>query len=315
MAGDGFGPARFLFSGRLDDRILSVSSHPTISIITPTRNRRALLTETVASVRAQTLAAWEYLIIDDASEDDTWAWLGELAANDGRIRPIHLAEHGERSRARNIGLAQARGPYALFLDDDDLLFPEALAAHAHALDGHPVAVASIAGYEQFAAGRPSVAHPIARRQLQIELWPALVFGWAAVAGQCLFRTEATRAIGGWDEARNFAEDFALLLALSRTAPAVLLPDLLLRYRVHPGQGRPAEMRAVMFDILDAEMAQAVSPQKAQGRRLLEARKNFLRAQDASRAGDKFASLGFRLQTVLRFPELLLHPLNRRRLFS
>jgi teichuronic acid biosynthesis glycosyltransferase TuaG len=47
------------------------SLDPVISVITPTKNRLALLCETIDSVQAQTFSAWEHIIVDDGSEDGT----------------------------------------------------------------------------------------------------------------------------------------------------------------------------------------------------------------------------------------------------
>lgn len=116
---------------------------PTVSVVIPTRNRRALLKEAVESVERQTLQHWELVIVDDASDDGTWAWLSSVA--DPRVRVIRQDAHAERSAARNRGLAEANGRFILFLDDDDRLFPKALERLARALERRPHVVASVGG--------------------------------------------------------------------------------------------------------------------------------------------------------------------------
>src|SRR5580658_1881005 len=95
-----------------------------ISVIIPTRNRLAYLKEAVASVLAQDHRDREVVVVDDASEDGTWAWLSSLTDPD--VRVLRMEQHGERSAARNLGLNYAQGKYVLFLDHDDLLAPSAL---------------------------------------------------------------------------------------------------------------------------------------------------------------------------------------------
>src|SRR5689334_19288230 len=51
---------------------------PTVSIIVPTRDRAGLLAETLASVRAQTFDAWEAIVVDDHSTDDTTRLVRDL---------------------------------------------------------------------------------------------------------------------------------------------------------------------------------------------------------------------------------------------
>ena len=57
-----------------------------VSIIIPTRDRGALLTETLESLRRQTYARWEALVMDDGSTDDTAARVAALAAEHARVR-------------------------------------------------------------------------------------------------------------------------------------------------------------------------------------------------------------------------------------
>ncbi len=98
---------------------MSTMANELISIVTPTHNRCGWLKEMVASVFAQTIGSWELIIVDDASTDETWSWLQGLG--DARVRKIRLAQHAERSKARNLGLQGAKGRLILFLDDDLLL--------------------------------------------------------------------------------------------------------------------------------------------------------------------------------------------------
>src|SRR5947208_15659485 len=104
--------------GNLTGRSMN-GCYPLVSAVIPTRNRLGFLQEAVESARRQTYANWELIVVDDASEDGTWVWLCSL--NDLRIRTFRLEHRSERSIARNQGLSKARGEFALFLDDDDLL--------------------------------------------------------------------------------------------------------------------------------------------------------------------------------------------------
>ncbi|MEJ8572833.1 glycosyltransferase family 2 protein [Microbaculum marinum] len=111
---------------------------PRVTIVTPTKNRRALLSETIGSVRAQTFHRWEHVIVDDGSDDGTDEMAEELARIDPRIR--FLRREGERGGAnvcRNIGIRAGRGDYVLFLDSDDLLEPGCLERRVAILDRNP----------------------------------------------------------------------------------------------------------------------------------------------------------------------------------
>ena len=98
-----------------------------ISVVMPCYNCEAALDRAVRSLRAQTIADWELLAVDDGSDDGTGAALDAWAQTDERIRVFHQ-ENGGVSRARNAGIAAAKGEWLAFLDADDELPEDALAS-------------------------------------------------------------------------------------------------------------------------------------------------------------------------------------------
>jgi hypothetical protein len=100
---------------------------PLISVITPTRNRAALLEQTLDSVAAQTLAAWEHLVIDDGSDDSTAQLMAARTTADPRVSYIvRQSPAAGANVCRNIGIRTARAPLVVLLDSDDLLEPHCL---------------------------------------------------------------------------------------------------------------------------------------------------------------------------------------------
>jgi glycosyltransferase involved in cell wall biosynthesis len=100
---------------------------PRVSVVTPTRNRHALLQQTLDSVAAQTLADWEHIVVDDGSDDGTGRMMCARAAADPRVR--YIVRDGARCGAnvcRNLGIRASRAPLVVLLDSDDLLVPTCL---------------------------------------------------------------------------------------------------------------------------------------------------------------------------------------------
>lgn len=93
------------------------SLEPLVSVIIPTFNRRAMVAEAVASVQAQTMGAWECLVVDDGSTDGTAEAIEAVA--DERVHLLRQENRGVAA-ARNRGIATSRAPLVAFLDSDDL---------------------------------------------------------------------------------------------------------------------------------------------------------------------------------------------------
>lgn len=110
---------------------------PLVSVIVPAYNQAGWLPDTVKSLQAQTVTAWECIIINDGSTDDTESVARGLAAEDRRIVYIHQENRG-LAGARNTGLDHARGRYIQFLDSDDLLLPEKMQRQLECLQSCPV---------------------------------------------------------------------------------------------------------------------------------------------------------------------------------
>ena len=99
---------------------------PAISVIVPAYNAEKYIVSCVESVRKQTFQDWEMVIVDDGSKDKTRELCDQCAANDERIRVIHLRKNAGVSNARNVGLSNAQGEYIAFLDADDCYEPHCL---------------------------------------------------------------------------------------------------------------------------------------------------------------------------------------------
>ncbi|MFD7547611.1 CDP-glycerol glycerophosphotransferase family protein [Streptomyces sp. NPDC059578] len=107
---------------------------PRLTLVVPVYKVQGYLAECLDSIVRQDYTDFEIVAVDDCSPDASGAILDDYASRDDRIRVIHLTENVGLGRARNAGLAEARGDYILFLDSDDSLDPGSLSAIAHRLD-------------------------------------------------------------------------------------------------------------------------------------------------------------------------------------
>jgi len=95
------------------------------SVIIPVYNRSHLLGETIDTILAQRYPQFEIIIVDDGSTEDIKRVLDENYNNEPRIKYFRK-QNEERGAARNFGLKQAIGDYAVFFDSDDFMKPDYL---------------------------------------------------------------------------------------------------------------------------------------------------------------------------------------------
>lgn len=94
---------------------------PVVTVVITTRDRQQLADRALASVLGQTMGDLEVIIVDDGS-----AQLYQQTTADGRVSVIRHEESRGPSAARNTALAEAKGDWITFLDDDDVWLPRML---------------------------------------------------------------------------------------------------------------------------------------------------------------------------------------------
>ena len=194
-----------------------------VSIIMPSYNTGRFLAEAVGSVLAQTYSAWELLIVDDCSTDDTDAVAAGFT--DGRIRYFKNEKNSGAAFSRNRALREARGRWIAFLDSDDRWAPDKLEKQLAFMQENGYAF-SYTGYSEMDAdGQPlgrSLTGPrrITRRGMYRYCWPGCltVMYDAGVVGLLQIA----------DIEKN--NDYAMWLQVCKKADCYLLREELAQYR-------------------------------------------------------------------------------------
>ncbi len=133
--------------------------HPRFSVVIPVRDRADVVGRAVASVLAQTFAALEVVVVDDASTDHSVAAV--RAVSDGRVRIVDGPAAGVEV-ARWSGVAAARGPWIAFVDPDDEVAPGWLARLGRLADATGAVLVSCGGEQVHADGSTTLVGPSAR---------------------------------------------------------------------------------------------------------------------------------------------------------
>jgi glycosyltransferase involved in cell wall biosynthesis len=110
-------------------------SQPVISVIVASYNYGDYIGQALESLLAQTFGAFEAIIVDDGSADDSWRIIREFAARDIRIK-TYRHPGGKNRGLRDtllLGIRHSRGEYIAFLESDDLWNPDCLEKRLYAL--------------------------------------------------------------------------------------------------------------------------------------------------------------------------------------
>lgn len=197
-----------------------------VSIVVRTKDRPKLLAEALTSIALQTHRPIEAVVVNDGG-DDVRSVVDAFA---GRLDSllIDLRPGRGRSAAANAGIAAARGAWVGFLDDDDVLLPDAVAT----------LVTESHGVESIPYGRvDAYFHPdgAAPRLFRVFNHPfdlnALLFENFIPINACLIPAAALRDIGGMDERLECFEDWDLFLRLSDRLPFRHVDRQVAEYRI------------------------------------------------------------------------------------
>jgi GT2 family glycosyltransferase len=226
---------------------------PIVSVVMAAYNGAGLIEETLASLAAQTLADFEVLVVDDRSTDATRdivrAW------PDDRVRLIALEVNGGPVRARNRGVAEARGRYIAGLDQDDLCRPERFARQVAWLDAHAdcallgTQVDWLDGTRTGPSRYPAVTTPALIAWLT---WIENPLAWSSV----MVRADVARRLDPFTRPEIlYAEDFDLYHRVQAHGGIARLDEALVVYRRHGG-GASNRFTETMEDSATRVLAQA-----------------------------------------------------------
>jgi glycosyltransferase involved in cell wall biosynthesis len=225
-----------------------VTARPRVTVLTTVFNGERFLDEAIASVLSQDVREIEYVIVDDGSRDRTGSIIAKWASRDSRVAFMQLPENRGVGYAANRGLELARGEYVARLDADDITLPGRFAAQMAMLDRNPEVALVSTQYELIDA-RGTIRGAITSREPPPVLSFLLNFTNPLGAhSPAMFRREAARAIGGYDETHQPCADYDFI---ARIGTIAILPIIGVRYRVHDAQITSrlrARQRALILEI-------------------------------------------------------------------
>lgn len=203
--------------------------NPRITVLMPVYNCELYIKEAVDSILNQTFDDFEFLIIDDASTDETVRII--KAYNDSRIQLIEKPLNSGYTNSLNYGLSIARGEYIARMDGDDISLPERFAKQVFFLDANPDVVLCGTLYSIIGSGE-IVKYPENHEEIKF----GLLEGNCIVHPSVMMRKQILDEFSIiYDITKEPAEDYDMWVRLISLGEFYNIQEALLNYRFHEFQ--------------------------------------------------------------------------------
>lgn len=206
---------------------------PRVSVIIPSYNAEAFLSDAVESVLNQTWRDLELIIVNDGSTDGTGSLAQRLSEGDRRVKIVDKP-NGGLSSARNAGIAAASGDAICFLDADDVFLPDKIERQAQFLEHAP---SCDFVYSDYYVGdsqlTPIWLESVRPAMAKMEEYLLYRNGFAPLCP--LLRSRLVVATGDFDETLRATEDWDYWIRAAQHGRFCYLPGAVGIYRTHSGQ--------------------------------------------------------------------------------
>jgi len=191
-----------------------VTGGPLVTVIMPAWNAEDTVTSAARSILNQTWQNLELLIVDDASEDGTWAKLKKLARSDGRVRVLRNKINVGPYVSKNVALMNAKGDWITGHDADDWAHPQRIEKHLEQVRESETKTRASVTYMIRIEPKGRVGHISKIGEFSFD-------GVARLASiSCLFERDLLKnTLGYWDSVRFGADSEMISRAKAVLGPA------------------------------------------------------------------------------------------------
>ena len=206
-----------------------VSNTPKITVLMSVSNGAKFLAEAIDSILAQTFTNFEFIIIDDASTDDSLKIINSY--KDTRIVLFQNTKNIGLTKSLNIGIPKAKGKYIARMDADDISMPKRLEKQFDFMEEHPEFA--------FCGTRAKTINDVGKEINffrppidSSKILALLLFKNCFFHSSLIIRTEKLLKVSGYNENYKYAQDYKLYLELFKNkCYGTNLKEQLLVYRV------------------------------------------------------------------------------------
>ena len=208
-----------------------------ISIITPCKNADRWIEECYHSIVNQTFKNWEWIVVDDHSDDDSWTVIHNIGQKDPRVKSL-INKGSGIIQALETALDQVNGEFITRMDMDDLLPENRLQLMVDKLtkSHERMIITGLVKYfsdQTISPGYQAYEEWLNKINLERSQWKHIYRECIIASPNWMMRTEEMKAIGGFDRL-EYPEDYDLVFQWYKHQFKIdVIPETTLHWREHP----------------------------------------------------------------------------------
>lgn len=227
---------------------------PQVTVLMPVYNGEPYLRAAIDSILNQSFTDFEFLIINDGSTDQSLKTI--KSCKDRRIRLVNQRSNLGLIETLNRGFAIAKGRLIARMDCDDICMPERLNKQVAFMEEHPGVGVCGTWIEYFMGKELVMNFPVTHE----EIVQAMPYFNPMAHPTLVIRREVLQTQSVlFDAAYPHVEDYELWTRLVQVTRFANLPEVLLKYRIHPQQvGRVhSEKQAELIKSIQSKLCDAI----------------------------------------------------------
>jgi len=204
-----------------------------VSVIIPVYNGEEFLAEAIESVLNQTYSDFEIVIVNDGSTDNSQVIIDNYQSRYQGIIRTFKQQNGGVSKARNMGIAQAKGEFIAFLDQDDIWLPNNLEVKVNVFKDDSEIGMSVSGSNvvtkdgkwMHSVYKESVSRSVLRKSL-------LISNIVGPPSCTIVKRDCFMRVGCFDENLGGPEDIDMWFRIVNYYKIKFIETPLVNYRLH-----------------------------------------------------------------------------------
>lgn len=203
---------------------------PAVSVVMGVYNAEKFLRPAVDSILYQTLRNFEFIIINDGSNDDTVKIINSY--NDPRIRLVHQINHG-LVYSLNKGFGLARADFVARMDADDISLPSRLEKQVQCMTSNNKLGVVGTFFTYIDEAHSTLSTTITSPTKHVDIIRSLYIVNPLGHGSTMIRKSAWQESGGYRDDYGPTEDYELWRRISVHWKLLVIPEPLYWYRINP----------------------------------------------------------------------------------